>query len=159
MNTLHFTGRLAKAPALTGNGERAVCKFTLIRNDYAGKDQATGEKKEKVVSIQFTAFRAKAEAIARHAMKGDQLIVSARLENNTWTDGEGQERYGYNFVLEDFEFGAPGEEKRQHLSGGEGARLARNGAKPGPSDGRDDWVRDYDQAQASEGGHVRRPSR
>ena len=113
-----FVGNLAKAVVVSGNGDRAVARFTLISNEYAGKDKETGEARERSVSIQFTAFRAKAEAIARHAMKGDQLIVSARLENNTWTDGEGQERYGYNFVLEDFEFGAPGEEKRQHLSGG-----------------------------------------
>lgn len=116
MNILHFTGRIAKAPVLTGNGDRAVCKFTLIRNDYAGRDEDTGEKREKVVSVPFTAFRAKADAIAKHCHKGDQLIVTARVENNHWTDKENVEHYDYNFLVEDFEFGAPGEEKRQLLN-------------------------------------------
>lgn len=115
-NTLHFTGRVAKAPTLTGNGDKAVCKVTLIRNDYAGKDDATGEKREKVTSIQFTAFRAKAEAITKHCHKGDQLIVTARIETNNYTDKDNVEHYGYNFIIDDFEFGAPGEEKRAILA-------------------------------------------
>lgn len=115
MSLLHFTGRLAKAPVQTGSGERAYCKFTLIRNDYAGKDDA-GEKLEKTISIQFTAFRAKAEAITKHCHKGDQLIVTARIENNNWTDAEGEEHYGYSFIVDDFDFGAPGEEKRALLA-------------------------------------------
>lgn len=124
-NSLHFTGRIAKAPVLTGNGDRAVCKFTLIRNEYAGKDQAGERKEDKVISIQFTAFRGKAEAIAKHAFKGDQLIVSARIENNNWTDGEDQKHYDYGFIIDDFEFGAPGEEKR--------AFLAERSAEPAPA--------------------------
>lgn len=118
MSNIHmhnFPGRVAKAPTLTGNGEKAVCKFTLIRNDYAGKNDA-GEAMEKVLSIQCTAFRTKAEAIAKHCHKGDQLIVDLRIENNNWTDKEGNDHYGYNFVVDDFEFGAPGEEKRAILA-------------------------------------------
>lgn len=116
MNNFNFAGRLGKAPVLTGSGDKAVVKFSLMRNEYAGKDAGTGEKKEKVVSIQFTAFRAKAEAIAKHCLKGDQLIVSARIENNDWKDKDEQDHYGYNFVVEDFEFGAPGKEKREALA-------------------------------------------
>jgi single-strand DNA-binding protein len=115
INYFHFDGRLAKAPPLSGSGDRAICKFTLIQNAYAGKDDATGEKREKVVAISFTAFRGKAEAIAKHCHKGDQLIVTARIDNNNWTDDDGGEHYDYNFVVDEFSFGAPGEEKRALL--------------------------------------------
>lgn len=114
MNNLHFTGRLAKGVALTGSGDRAVAKFTLIRNDYAGKDESGGAK-EKVIALQFTAFRKKAEAIAKNFYKGDQMIVVARVENNNYTDKDGDEQYGFNFIVDDFEFGSPGEEKRSLL--------------------------------------------
>ena len=77
MNHFHFTGRHAKAVTLTGQGDRAVAKFTLIRNQYAGKHDASGETLEITVSIQFTAFRKKAEAIASNFFKGDQMIVVA----------------------------------------------------------------------------------
>lgn len=115
MSNVHcFDGRIAAAPVLTGAGERAVCKFTAIRNEYAGKDQ-NEEAMERTVAIQFTAFRARAEAIARNFMKGDQIILTARIENNNWTDKDQVEHYGFNFVVTDFGFGAPGEEKRKQL--------------------------------------------
>lgn len=108
-----FVGNLAKAVTLTGTGDKAVAKLTLISNEYAGKDRDTGETKERVVSIQFTAFRAKAEAIARHCLKGDQLFVEFRIENNEYQDKNGETVYGYNFIVEDFTFGAEGKEKRE----------------------------------------------
>jgi single-strand DNA-binding protein len=102
-----FVGRVAAAPTSQGTGDKRVTKFTLIKNEYAGKDAQSGEAKERVVSIQFTAFRGKAEAIANHVNKGDQLIVSFRIENNRY-EKDGEEIFGYNFIVDDFEFGAPG---------------------------------------------------
>ena len=113
-NTFHFTGRLAEAPSLKQHGETKVAKFVLIRNQYAGKD-AAGERKENVVSIQFTAFNGTAEAIAENVRKGDQLIVSASITNNNY-ESEGELVYGYNFKIEDFDFGAPGAETREVLA-------------------------------------------
>lgn len=115
MNHFHFTGRLAKAVTLQGQGERAVAKFTLIRNQYAGKDEGTGESLERTVAIQFTAFRAKAEAIAKNFLKGDQMVVVSRVENNNFTK-DGVDHYDFNFVVDDFDFGAPGAEKRSELA-------------------------------------------
>jgi single-strand DNA-binding protein len=115
MNHFHFTGRVAKAVTLSGQGDRAVAKFTLIRNQYAGKDEG-GETLEKTVAVQFTAFRKKAEALAKNVFKGDQLIIVARVENNNYTDKDGVDQYDFNFVVDDFDFGAPGEAKRAELA-------------------------------------------
>ncbi len=112
-----FIGNLAKAATVSGSGDRAVCRFTLISNEYAGKDKDSGEARQRIVSIQFTAFRQKGETIAQHALKGDQLIVHYRIEHNHYTDKtSGEEVYGYNFIVEDFDFGAPGKEKRKQLN-------------------------------------------
>ena len=115
MNHFHFTGRHAKAVTLTGHGDKAVAKFTLIRNQYAGKDEESGDSLERVVAIQFTAFRGKAEAIARNFFKGDQMVVVARVENNNYQK-DGTDHFSFNFVVDDFDFGAPGEEKRAELA-------------------------------------------
>lgn len=111
-----FVGNLARPASVTGQGDRAVARFTLIANEYAGKDKDTGEARERSVAIQFTAFRSKAEAIAKNAMKGDQLIIDYRVENNDY-EKNGETVYGYNFVVEDFQFGAPGKEKRDQWAG------------------------------------------
>lgn len=119
-NKLIYTGRVAAAPVLTRPNGTPVCKFTLIRNEYAGKNEDGSERPERVVRIQFTAFRGIAEAIAQHALEGDQLEVEARLENNDFTDKDGVERWGYNHVVESFEFGAPGKLKRAQLEANRG---------------------------------------
>lgn len=112
-NLLIFTGRLSAAPESRSHGDTDVTKFTLIRNEYAGKD-SKGKAKERVVSIQFTAFNGLGTAIAEHAKKGDQLIVEAELSNNNY-EKDGVDVYGYNFTVRNFEFGAPGPEKRAAL--------------------------------------------
>jgi len=113
-----FVGNLAKAVVLSGSGDRAVARFTLISNEYAGKDKETGAARERSVSVQFVAFRGQAEAIAKNAMRGDQLIVDYRIENNNY-EKDGEAVYGYNFVVEDFTFGAPGKEKRESFRAGQ----------------------------------------
>jgi single-strand DNA-binding protein len=84
MNLFAYDGRLAKAPVLTRPNGATVCKFTLIRNEYRGVDDAGVKREERKVAVPFTAFDAQAEAIAKHAMQGDQLIVRARVENNDY---------------------------------------------------------------------------
>ncbi|MDP4573460.1 single-stranded DNA-binding protein [Pseudomonas sp. LPH60] len=130
-----FVGNLAKAPTLSGSGDRAVCRFTLIENEFAGRD-AEGKAKQRTTSIEFVAFRAKAEAIAKSAMKGDQLIINYRIENNNYTpQGSNETRYGFNFITEEFKFGAPGSEKR--------AQWANHNGQPSGQD-------DYNQYQHQE---------
>ena len=114
MNHGIFTGRLAKAPTISGNGDKTHAKFTLIANVYAGRDDKD-QAVTKTVSVQFTAFRGRAETIARNCCKGDQLIVHYSLNNNNYEDGQGNTTYGYDFIVEEFEFGAPGAEKRELL--------------------------------------------
>lgn len=114
MNQFHFEGRLAKDVALSGTGRRAYAKFTLIRNEYAGRDDEENPV-ERQVAIQFTAFGSRAEALAKNSFKGDQLIVAARVGNNNYTDKDEVEHYGFEFIVNEFTFGAPGPAKRAEL--------------------------------------------
>ena len=88
MHKLFFTGRVAAAPVLSNHGDSKVTKFTLISNEYTGRDEGSGEAKERQVRIRFTAFGSRGEAIAKNVLKGDQLIVEAKLSNNDFTDAE-----------------------------------------------------------------------
>lgn len=114
MNKGFFTGRVARAPVLRGGAKTPVCFFTLIRNEFAGRDEG-GEARERQVAIPFTIFGVRAEALAKHAFEGDQLIVEYHLQNNNQGEGDDKE-YGYSFVVEDFDFGAPGKAKREQLA-------------------------------------------
>lgn len=115
MNIIVFSGRLADTPKLETHGETKLARFRLIRNEYAGKN-ADGSRKERQVSVPFTAFRHLAELLAKNALVGDQITVRGAIRNNNYTTGEGDERYDYNFDVEEIEFGAPGQEKRKRLA-------------------------------------------
>ena len=104
-------GNLARNPELVAKGEMLYTRFCLVGNDYAGRDEE-GAAREVITSLWFTAFGALGEAIAKNALKGDQLIVEARVRANNWTDKQGEKQYDHSFVLDSFRFGAPGPAKR-----------------------------------------------
>lgn len=118
MNRFLFTGRLADKPQSKTHGETIVTTFRLIRNEYAGQTEG-GDRKERVVAIPFVMFGPRGQVIATHALTGDQLVIEATIRNNNYTVGD-EERYGYDFVAEDFDFGAPGKRKRDELAGDAG---------------------------------------
>ncbi|HEX3395647.1 MAG TPA: single-stranded DNA-binding protein [Steroidobacteraceae bacterium] len=113
--TLTAVGNLATEPELAAKGGKTYARICLVGNDYAGKD-SEGNAREAVTSVWFTAFEGLGEAIAKNARKGDQLILQAQVRSNNWTDKEGEKRYEYSFVIQNFKFGAPGRAKREELA-------------------------------------------
>ncbi len=113
--TLTAVGNLAKNPELAVKGDTTYTRFCLVGNDYAGKDEH-GNAREIVTLLWFVAFESIGEAIAKHARKGDQLIVQAHVRSSNWTDKEGEKQYDHSFVVQNFRFGAPGRIKREELA-------------------------------------------
>lgn len=114
-NLVVFTGRLADAPSKSENAN-APTRFRLIRNDYAGKDAQGERRPDRVTSLQFTAFGKLGGVILERARKGDQLVVTGHIENNNYKDQDGNDHYGFNFVVDSFEFGAGGKETRAEFA-------------------------------------------
>jgi single-strand DNA-binding protein len=134
--TLFAVGNLARNPELTVKGDTTYARFCLMGNDYAARDEA-GKPREVVTSLWFVAFGQLGEAIARHARKGDQLIVEAYVRSNQWTDRQGEKQYDHSFVVQGFKFGAPGRAKRDELQGNHTSRESTSGQSPqGPGNGR-----------------------
>jgi single-strand DNA-binding protein len=113
--TLTAVGNLAKHPELAVKGDITYTRFCLVGNDYAGKDE-DGNPREAVTSLWFVAFESLGEAIAKNALKGDQIILQAQVRSNNWTDKEGEKQYDYSYVVQNFRFGAPGKAKREELA-------------------------------------------
>ena len=113
--TLTAVGNLATEPELAAKGGTTYARICLVGNDYAGKD-AQGNAREAVTSLWFVAFESLGEAIAKNALKGDQLIVQAQIRSNNWTDKDGEKQYDHSFVIQHFRFGAPGKAKREELA-------------------------------------------
>ncbi len=105
--TAFAVGNLAADPEQGTKDDRSYTKFRLIGNDYAGRDEE-GRPREAITGIWFIAFGATGEAIARHCHVGDQLIVTARIRQNNWTDKHGEKRFDHSYQVEGFQFGRPG---------------------------------------------------
>jgi len=121
-------GNLLRNPELVAKGDTLYTRFCLVGNDYAGRDEE-GAAREVVTSLWFVAFGALGEAVAKNALKGDQLIVEARVRANNWTDKQGEKQYDHTFILEGFRFGAPGPAKREEFEAqrGVGRELPQEG--------------------------------
>jgi single-strand DNA-binding protein len=113
--TVTAVGNLTKDPELAVKGDTSYTRFCLVGNDYAGKDEH-GNVRETKTSMWFVAFEGLGETIAKHARKGDQLVVQAQVRDNTWIDSEGGKRYDHDFIVQSFRFGAPGRVKREELA-------------------------------------------
>jgi len=108
-------GNLATDPEFGVKGETTYARICLVGNDYAGKDEQ-GNAREAVTSLWFVAFESLADAIAKNARKGDQLILEAQIRSNNWTDKQGEKQYDYSYVIQSFRFGAPGKAKREEFA-------------------------------------------
>ena len=112
--TLTAVGNLARNPELVAKSDTLYTRFCLVGNDYAGRDEE-GAAREIVTSLWFVAFGSLGEAIAKNVRKGDQLIVTARIRSNNWTDKEGEKKYDHSYIVQGFRFGAPGRAKREEF--------------------------------------------
>ena len=123
--TLTAIGNLARDPEPASKDDTSYTRFCLVGNDYAGKNEE-GAAREITTSLWFVAFGPLGEALARHARKGDQLVVEAHVRANQWTDKQGEKQYDHSFVVDGFRFGAPGKIKREELESRrtDGASLA-----------------------------------
>jgi single-strand DNA-binding protein len=145
--TLTAVGHLARNPEVVAKGDVSYTRFCLMGNDYAGKDDE-GAAREVTTSVWLTAFGALGDSIARHARKGDQLVVEARLRSSNWTDKQGEKKYDYAFVVQGFKFGAPGKVKREEFDG----RREQTLGLPRAEDRANGRERDESHVLNSEGG-------
>ena len=107
MNSFKLTavGNLARNPELGTTGDATFARFCLVGNDEA-EDGEQVTPRHVATSLWFFAFGDIALTIARHASKGDQLILEARVVANQWTDPGGEKQLGHTFIVTGFKFGA-----------------------------------------------------
>lgn len=115
INTCHFIGNLTRNPEIkyTPKGT-AICELGLaINRNYTTE---SGEKREEVTFLDFTAFARSAEVLGEYCHKGTLLYICARASLDQWDDKEtGKKRSKVKFIVENFQFlgGAPKGEASQ----------------------------------------------
>lgn len=92
-------GRLARAPELKDyNGPKGpgkVCRIT-IASDKRGRDGAN--------FLDCTIFGKRGEAVAKYFNQGDGIAVTGTLDQNNYTDKNGNKRTSWALLVDDWEF-------------------------------------------------------
>ena len=99
MNTVIMMGRLTKDPEIrsTATGMQ-VASFTLAVNRRFQKED------QKADFFNVTAWNKTAEFVGKYFTKGQQVLVSGRLENRSWEDNAGVKRYATDVIAEEVYF-------------------------------------------------------
>ena len=102
MNKFEFLGRLTKEPEVryTANTNTQVTTFTLAVN----RKYVEQGKERQADFFNLTAFGKVAEFCSKYFKKGQQVLVTGRIQNRTWEDEKGQKRYATDFIVEDTYF-------------------------------------------------------
>lgn len=103
MNKVFLVGNLTEAPKVVyhGQGENriAVCNFTLATH----RKSRNADGSAKVDFIKCSCFRATAENLAKHMVKGGTLAVEGELNNTRW-EKDGVKQYSYQISCNTVKF-------------------------------------------------------
>jgi single-strand DNA-binding protein len=84
------------------NGGTAVVNLSVASNRQ--KKNSDGERVNVVDWFRVTVFGRDAEIISMYASKGSALSFNGRLQTDTYTDREGQQRTSIYMIADSFEF-------------------------------------------------------
>lgn len=100
MNKITLLGRLTKDVELKMIGDRPLAEFSLaVNRKYKN---AQGERETDFFNCKL--WGKTAETLQQHTMKGQQLLVSGRVENRTFVNQEGQNVKFTEIIVEEFDF-------------------------------------------------------
>ena len=115
MNKVILMGRLTRDPEVRysqGASQTTVGRFSIAVDRRFKRD---GEPDADFFDC--TAFGKQAEFVERYLHKGTKIVLSGRIQNNNYTNKDGQMVYGVRVMVDEIEFA---ESKNASASGGAG---------------------------------------
>lgn len=102
MNKILLVGRLVKDPELRifNEGEKISTRFIIaVERNYR---ETNGDRKADFIPV--TVWGKRAELICSNLKKGSLVTVIGRLRTDSYDDKDGNKKYVYEVVAEDFKF-------------------------------------------------------
>ena len=102
MNKVILMGRLTRDPEVryTQNTNLTVANFSIAVNRRFKREGDT----ETADFFNVIAWNKTGEFVGKYFKKGQQVIVSGRLQNRNWTDQQGVKHYATDVIAEEVEF-------------------------------------------------------
>ena len=102
MNKVILMGRLTRDPEVryTQNTNLTVVNFSIAVNRRFAKEN----DEVKADFFNVIAWNKTGEFVGKYFKKGQQVIVSGRLQNRNWTDQQGVKHYATDIIAEEVDF-------------------------------------------------------
>lgn len=102
MNKVIFMGNLTRDPEIrySQGTNMAVARFAIAVNRKFAKDGETDTD-----FFNCTAFGKTAEFIEKYFHKGSRILLTGRIQNDNYTNKNGEKVYSVQIIVEDVEFG------------------------------------------------------
>lgn len=103
MNKVILMGRLTRDPEVRysqGESQMAIAKFSLA------VDRRFKRQGDTVTADFFncTAFGKQGEFVEKYLKQGTKILVAGRIQNDNYTNKEGQKVYSVQIIVEEIEF-------------------------------------------------------
>lgn len=99
MNKVILMGRLTRDPEVRAAGTTTVAKFSL-----AVERRFKREGDPDADFFNCTAFGKQAEFVERYLRRGIKMVVVGRIQNDNYTNREGQKVYSVQVMVDELEF-------------------------------------------------------
>ena len=100
MNKVILMGRLTRDPEVSSS----TTGTTFARYSIAVDRRFKREGEPDADFFNCTSFGKQAEFVEKYLHKGTKVVVTGRLQNNNYTNKEGQKVYDVRIMVEDVEF-------------------------------------------------------
>ena len=102
MNKIILLGRIVRDPEIRytqGQNAMAIGKFSLAVNRKYKR-----ENEPEADFFNCTSFGKQAEFVQKYLKKGSKVLISGRVQNDNYTNKEGQKVYSVQIMVEEIEF-------------------------------------------------------
>ena len=127
MNKVILMGRLTRDPEVRysqGDSQMAIARFSLA------VDRRFKRQGDTVTADFFncTAFGKQGEFVEKYLKQGTKIVVTGRIQNDNYTNKEGQKVYSVQIIVEEIEFA----ESKNAAGGGSSFQNAPAGGNQEP---------------------------
>ncbi|MDD3369841.1 MAG: single-stranded DNA-binding protein [Lachnospiraceae bacterium] len=134
MNKVILMGRLTRDPEVRysqGASATAVARFSIAVDRRFKRD---GEPDADFFNC--TAFGKQAEFVEKYLHKGTKMVISGRVQNDNYTNKDGQMVYSVRIMVDEMEFA----ESKNSAGNSDGGYTNNTASRPAPSGAGDGFM-------------------
>lgn len=137
MNKVIMMGRLTRDPEVRcsqGANATAIARFSLAVDRRWKRE---GEPEADFFNC--TTFGKQADFVEKYLRQGTKIVITGRVQNDNYTNKEGQKVYSVQIIVEEIEF-AESKASSNNSAGGNASQPANNRPAPNQASGGDGFM-------------------